>query len=1081
MKHPGGPAVEIRVLGPLEVGSPGEWLPLGSPKQRALLAALVISANRVVSVDRLIDELWGDEPPSRAMASLQAYVSRLRRLLQPAGAKRSRSDVLVTQAPGYVLRLDPMTIDAERFERGTAEGTRLLAAGDAAGALTVLGDALGLWRGPAYADFTFEQFAQTEITRLTELRLAAIDARLAALIETGQEAVAIAEAEAIVHDHPHHEGVWASLMTALYRVGRQGDALRAYERARRLIGDELGLDPGPGLQKLEADILRQSVNGGPATRRPSLGTLPDTPAPSSPPEPAAPGDEPLVGRTEEMRRLGEAVDAALGGRGRIVLLHGEPGIGKTRLAEETARRAAEAGALVGRGACVDGNVTAAYWPWTHALRALLEDLDQPAVPSLVQKALSELAQLDPALARWSGGAPAPPPLADPELARSRLQRAAVDTVLGLAASRPVTVVLEDLQWADQSSLQLLSLVAHELAGAAVLVVATYRDQEVGPALAATLSAVHRLADSVDVTVGGLDAPSIHRFVELAAGRDVSEAVARSIAARTSGNPLFVGELTRLLRSEGTLHEDAVRQAPVPAGVREVIGRRLERLPAQATTVLTVAAVFGRRFPLALLEQVTELSEDEVLDWVESGLATGLVAEAEGSVGTYEFTHDLVRETLQVTISGTRRARLHAKVAKALLDHGDDRDPTRPFEVAHHLMEALPMVPAGDVARHVLAAADAAVRRFAFEQAEEELWRALTLVEQLPGDARAAHELAVRVRLARVLTLSRGHASPEEREHAGRAVELAELVEPSPDVLLALWGAAVSAGMAGEFATTVAIGRKLLAWGEERQDRTVSYLGHAVVGGSVWYLGDLATAARSLGMAVDLLDAGELDPGLYYDRTHGVWSRAAHGIVAWLAGRDEESEALMNDALRRAEGPGRAFGLIFALLFDAILATMRGDRAHARGRAAEVVARADAIGYRQFSEFGRILAASAQDDQTLRAVELGAAVASQSAGVRLFQPLFLTLHAEALLDVGQSERAAGLLARALDVAHGTGERFYEPETHRLLGVLALREGRLDDAATHLRRGCEVAGELGIVALGRRVGASLEELQAAGGHG
>ena len=1062
------------MLGPLEVGRPGEWLALGSPKQRALLAALVISANRVVSVDRLVDELWGDEPPSRAMASLQAYVSRLRRLLQPAGANRSRSDVVVTQAPGYVLRVLPESIDAVRFEAGTAEGIRLLAAGDAVGALTALGEALGLWRGLAYADFSYEEFAQAEITRLTELRLAAVDSRLAALVATGREAEAIPEAEAVLGDHPLHEGVWASLIRALYRVGRQGDALGAYDRARRLIGEELGIDPGPGLQKLQADVLAQSVEGLP---EPGRATVVDRPGAPRRPEPSTPGDEPLVGRTEEVRRLQEAVAAALGGRGTNVLLHGEPGIGKTRLAQEAATQAARGGAVVGRGVCVEGNVTAAYWPWTHAVRSLLEELAPVDLPSPVHEALSELAQLDPSLARWTGGAPAPPPLADPELARSRLQRAALDAVLCLAARRPVCVVLEDLQWADQSSLQLLSLLAPELAGAAVLLVVTYRDQEVGPALAATLSALRRQSDTVDVAVTGLDEASIHRFVELAAGRSVSEAVAASVASRTSGNPLFIGELTRLLHSEGTLHEDAVRQAPVPAGVREVIGRRLERLPAQTTTVLTVAAIIGRRFGLGLLERVTELSEDDLLDWVESGVATGLVVEPAGSIGTYEFTHDLVRDTLQVTIGGTRRARLHAKVAQALLDVGDDSDPTRPFEVAHHLLEALPLVPAGDVARHVLAAADAAAKRFAFEQAEEALWRALALVERLPQKERAAYELAVQVRLARVMTLSRGHASPEEREHAGRAVELAEQVDPSPDVVLALWGAAVSAGMAGEFSTTLAIGRKLLAWGEEGQDRTVSYLGHALVGGCIWYLGDLGTGARSLGLAVDILDAGDLDPALYFDRTHGVWSLAAHGVVAWLAGSEEESEALMSDALRRAAEPGRAFGLIFALLFDAMLAVLRGDREHARRQAQDVVDRADAIGYRQFSAFGRILAASAQDDPVTRAAEMEAA-APHASGVRLFQPLFLTLQAEAELDVGRPERAGVLLAGALEVAHATGERFYEPEMHRLLGVLSLQQGRTEDAAAHLRRACEVAGDLGLVGLRRRVDASLGTLRPAG---
>ncbi len=185
--------MQFRVLGPFEVVRGDEGLPLGSPKQRALLAALVMSANRVVSVDRLIEELWGDEAPSRAMASLQAYVSRLRRLLQPAGAKRNRSDVLVTQPPGYLLRVDPEAIDAVRFEREAAEGMRALASGDAYGALDALDRALGLWRGAAYSDFGFEEFAQAEIVRLNEIRLAAIETRLSALVATGNAAAAVTE------------------------------------------------------------------------------------------------------------------------------------------------------------------------------------------------------------------------------------------------------------------------------------------------------------------------------------------------------------------------------------------------------------------------------------------------------------------------------------------------------------------------------------------------------------------------------------------------------------------------------------------------------------------------------------------------------------------------------------------------------------------------------------------------------------------------------------------------------------------------------------------------------------------------
>jgi predicted ATPase len=223
-------------------------------------------------------------------------------------------------------------------------------------------------------------------------------------------------------------------------------------------------------------------------------------------------------------------------------------------------------------------------------------------------------------------------------------------------------------------LQLVSSVGHELDGHTILIVGTYRDQEMGTALAAALRGLERLPGTVDIPLRGLDASAVHRFVELTAGRDVDDAVAQSIAGRTSGNPLFIGELTRLLHSERALDAGAVRRAPVPAGVREVIRRRLDRLPAQTVTVLNVAAVVGRRFDLSLLEAVVQLPEDELLEQVESALATGLVDESALVPGAFEFTHDLVRDTLLHDLSGARRSRLHARTAAALV--ATRRPPTR---------------------------------------------------------------------------------------------------------------------------------------------------------------------------------------------------------------------------------------------------------------------------------------------------------------------------------------------------------------------------------------------------------------------
>ncbi len=261
--------MEYRVLGPLEVRDGEESLPLAGAKQRALLALLLVHANHVLSRDRLIDELWGEEPPETAVQSLQVYVSRLRKLLP--------SETLLTRPPGYLLEVEPSELDLQRFEQLLTEGHAALAQGDAGRASDVLHDALALWRGPALAEFVFEPFAQAEIGRLEDLRLAAVEERIEADLALGRHADLIGELEALVAENPYRERLRRQLMLALYRSGRQAEALEAYQHARRALVDELGIEPSGALQQLEKAILNQdeglethTVPSAPSRRAPSV-------------------------------------------------------------------------------------------------------------------------------------------------------------------------------------------------------------------------------------------------------------------------------------------------------------------------------------------------------------------------------------------------------------------------------------------------------------------------------------------------------------------------------------------------------------------------------------------------------------------------------------------------------------------------------------------------------------------------------------------------------------------------------------------------------------------------------------------
>jgi len=250
--------LEVRVLGPMEVFHGVRSVDVGTRMHRAVLSLMVMDIDRVVSLDRLIDCLWGDEPPPTATGALHVYISGLRKVLEPERAPRAPSRILVTEAPGYALRLPPQVVDVGRFEALVREGQALLAAGRPASACHVLDIGLGLWRGPAYQDLAFESFLQPEIARLNQLRATARETRAEALLAVGRDADAVVDVSTMVEEDPLRERRWGLLALALYRTGRQGEALRALDQARRTLGEELGVEIGPDLRRLEQDILNQA-------------------------------------------------------------------------------------------------------------------------------------------------------------------------------------------------------------------------------------------------------------------------------------------------------------------------------------------------------------------------------------------------------------------------------------------------------------------------------------------------------------------------------------------------------------------------------------------------------------------------------------------------------------------------------------------------------------------------------------------------------------------------------------------------------------------------------------------------------
>jgi DNA-binding SARP family transcriptional activator len=446
---------------------------IGGAKERLVLALLVLRAGEVVSRDALVDALWADHPPATAVKTMQGYVARVRKALDAAGMP----GLMVTRAPGYVLHASSQATDVVSFEAHARAGHMALVAGDGARARMELSRGLEQWRGEALADCRGGGWATTEALRLDEQRLVTLEDRVDADLMLGAHGAAVGELESLVARYPLRERLWAALMLALYRSGRQADAVRAYQRAREVLVGELGLEPGHELRRLEAAILV----GDPSLDAPTLvGRAAEVVIPL-PRLVRAASSTVFVGRAQERDHLHEALQAAAAGERRIVLVSGEPGIGKTALSAAFAHEAFDNGASVLFGRCEEGLATP-YQLFREALAHYVAHASEHDLAGHVAVHRSELVRLVPALASRIAGLP-PSNATDTDTERFLLFAATVGLLTMASAHRPMVLVFDDLQWADGASLSLLRHLVVAEQPLRVLIVGTYRDGEVPQASA----------------------------------------------------------------------------------------------------------------------------------------------------------------------------------------------------------------------------------------------------------------------------------------------------------------------------------------------------------------------------------------------------------------------------------------------------------------------------------------------------------------------------------------------------------------------------------------------------------------------
>lgn len=690
-------SVDISVLGGTSVRVDGAEQDLGGRRPAEVLALLVAADGGLLDADVLADRLWRGDPPRSARTTLQGYVARLRRLLDP-GLPAREARLLKSRGTGYRLDVPEEWVDVRRFASRCAAADAARRRSDPHTARHELEEALAGWAEP-YPDLTDVVDLAPVLSRLGEQHLNAVESLAEVRLELGDDAEAVAGLASVAAEHPLREGMQLLLARALYRCHRQAEALDVLRLTRECLTDELGLDPSAQLRDLEAAILRQDCSLAPTEA--ALSPHPNQGLSATPADPVT--FRPFVGRDGALADLDAAWSRASTGHATVAVVTGEPGIGKTTLVEVFLRRHPDA--EVRRARCPATSGAPPYWLWQQVFGGL------PATHS-------------DAGARFALAV---------DLARQ---------LVAAASARPLVVTVDDLQWADEDSLHVLEVVLDQLGAASVLVVLGVRDEGLtSPAVNAVLARAARLPGSLRVPLRGLTATEVEDLVGLLGGAWTPDGVA-DLVHRSGGNPFFVTELAARGPGESSL----------PAGVRDVLRLRLAGLSAPGRALAETVALAGGDLGAGFAGRVLGLAPEGLDDGVGDAVRHGVLVR--DPADRLAFTHDLQREVLLESLGPGRRSALHAALADALAAGPAARTATA--AIAVHRSEAARGATSPDAAASCLCAAAEAFERAGYAEARDLARRGLEHAPMGSENEIDLHQLLGRA-LRRLGLLEEGHS------------------------------------------------------------------------------------------------------------------------------------------------------------------------------------------------------------------------------------------------------------------------------------------------------------------------------------
>ena len=976
--------IAFRFLGGFEaLTESGRPIKLPTRKTQALLAYLALSGGSVHPRDKLTALLWGDTSDRQARQSLRQALFALRKVLRGSAV----SPEILVEGEQVALASSAVSVDAVLFEHRVREGT-----------LEALEAAMDLYRGELLEGLpvrepAFEEWLLAERERFRELALEAL-ARLVVLRERrGALDGALRAAQRLVALDPLQEAAHRAVMRLYAKNGRRAAALRQYQLCLDALQRELGAEPELETRELYHGLLRRQAPS-PAERAAEAGALVEPPA-------SPPGGARLIGRDDDLARLSQVLDRARQGQGLVAAVVGEAGVGKSRLVEELAAVAVARGARVMTGRAYEMEGALPLGPWIDAIH-----LDQ------------QLADLWPSTARASGM------LDDP----LRLFEAVARLLGHLASTGPLLVVLEDLHWADATSLNLISFISRRVTEWAVMVVVTVREEEATPGLTRLLHALEEQG-GMTVRLGRLSRPAtlalVRTLARSALRASVMQRLGSQVWALSEGNPFMVVEAVRAAGERGRARPSS--RLPLPDRIRSVVLGRVDRLSERAQRLVAAAAVIGREFEFALLWRVVGVGGRQTAEGVEELVRLGLLR-ATGEL--LEFTHDSIRRVAYERLLEPTRRALHRTTAEALEAFHADRPEAVLDRLAHHYAQSSD---AAKAVTYLTLSAEAAYRRSAIVGAVRSLEQALEHARRLPPADRDRSLVDVSLRRATALSnLGRFEEILKSLE------SIRELVENLGDPILAglyYFRLALTQSLVGAHDAARHAARRALDLAARSGDAGTSAKAHYV----------LAVEGFSTGQALDGVEHGRRAVTTLQTGDDRRWLSLAY----WILGLNHlllgEIEPAL-EAERQAEAAAAAVEdhalESFAAGAAALIHLTRGDSDSAReaaqraDRSPDPATRATALGLAAYAQLAANANASGTAAKTVRTLEQAIEQLTRF-GIR--QSTLLTCLAETHLGTGDLEAAHAAATRCLALSTEIGFAWALGSSQRLLGRIASAGG------------------------------------------